>query len=553
MPGRGDDFPAGRVERAATHGLLDKGAGPLLELGALLALAADDVLHGLGQRRRVDGVAIGLDARGLVQALVVVDLVAKHDDGLRPVGRAHDERRAVKGRLVREGGHNAQGQSRGLVHAALVDPLGHREVVLPHRELGAAKDIAVEDLADLLGDLRRVDLCARDLAGHLLLVVGKEDVLLAVAAGVVLVHQAVERGLDLLAQRHAVGAGVVTHQGGHVAHGRLDAVFPLKEEEQLEHVHVLGLQALAAVSRRLRRAVDHAANVALEEGLQRVVEHPKRDDGVLVLVLHALGRLLKAAEHRTLAAREVLARAAVAADLAHDVLHELELVVGKGEGLGKVVGVVVAHKVARGLLEGKEVAQDGRGLGVLRAEKTGGLGVLCQDAALDDLVGAGAGKREARVEAALDLREVVARDLDHRVDILLRGDHDPHAAGALGAQLLDDGLQVEHEVDVAANKLADLVGHEEQAELAAVGRCLGVCVVADLVGERLDREVGGVGAREPALGLGAAHDARLLKRVDDVVREEVVLGAGVEPGLAVDGGKGVAEGLGAAAVVDELL
>ena len=102
-------------------------------------------------------------------------------------------------------------------------------------------------------------------------------------------------------------------------------------------------------------------------------------------------------------------------------------------------------------------------------------------------------------------------------------------------------LEVEHEVGVAADELADLVHHEEQAELAAVGLGLGVGVVADLVGEGLERDVLPVGVRHPALRLGAAHHARLLEGLHEVVGEEVVLGAGVKPGLAVDVLEGGAE------------
>ena len=39
----------------------------------------------------------------------------------------------------------------------------------------------------------------------------------------------------------------------------------------------------------------------------------------------------------------------------------------------------------------------------------------------------------------------------------------PHAAGALRAQVLDDGLEVEHEARVGADVLAHLVHHEQQA------------------------------------------------------------------------------------------
>ena len=111
---------------------------------------------------------------------------------------------------------------------------------------------------------------------------------------------------------------------------------------------------------------------------------------MLVSALHALGGLLKAREHGALAAGEVLAGAAVLADLAHDVLHEAELVTGEGEGLHVVVRVGVADEVSRGALEGEEVLEHGGARGVLSAQHAVGVLVLGQDAALDDLVGAGA-------------------------------------------------------------------------------------------------------------------------------------------------------------------
>jgi len=86
-----------------------------------------------------------------------------------------------------------------------------------------------------------------------------------------------------------------------------------------------------------------------------------------------------------------------------------------------------------------------------------------------------------------------------------------------------------------------------------VGLGLGVGVVTNLVREGLDGDIGAVGVFQPALRLGAAHDAGLLEGVDEVIGEEVVLGAGVYPGLAIDLLEGGAEALREALVVDEAL
>ena len=305
--------------------------------------------------------------------------------------------------------------------------------------------------------------------------------------------------------------------------------------------------------RRLLGTVDDTADVTLEEGLDRVVEHPERNEGVLVLLLNALRRLLEAGEHGALAAGEVLAGAAVLAELRHDLLHEGELVVHEGEGLGEVLRAVVAVEVRDGALEGEEVAQDRRALAVLHGKQPRGVRRLGEHAALDDLVGARAGEREARVEAALDLGEVVAGDGRDLVDGLLARDHHPYASGALGAELLHDGLEVEHEVGVSTDELTDLVHHEEQAELASALGGARLRVVANLVSETFDGEVGSIGAVKPPLGLLPAHDVRLHERGDDVVAEEVVLGAGVEPALAVHALEGGAEGVRLALGVHELL
>ncbi len=71
-------------------------------------------------------------------------------------------------------------------------------------------------------------------------------------------------------------------------------------------------------------------------------------------------------------------------------------------------------------------------------------------------------EREA-VHQAGQLDLLVVEAADELAELLLRGDDDPVLAAALHAQVLHDGLKVEHLLDVAGDELADLVDDEHQA------------------------------------------------------------------------------------------
>ena len=86
----------------------------------------------------------------------------------------------------------------------------------------------------------------------------------------------------------------------------------------------------------------------------------------------------------------MFARVALLPKLVQDVLHELELVLHEGKGIGEALWPLVANKVCRGVAEGEEVLEPR--LVVCIGGLENGLGVcsLGQDAALDDLVHVGA-------------------------------------------------------------------------------------------------------------------------------------------------------------------
>ena len=107
----------------------------------------------------------------------------------------------------------------------------------------------------------------------------------------------------------------------------------------------------------------------------------------------------------------------------------------------------------------------------------------------------------------------------HGVHVLLRRDDDPGPATADRAQLLGDRLEVEHQVGVAADELADLIDQEDQPVL----RPLGVQVLLDPLAEVLDgqREVV-LGPVDPLLGGRLTLAEGFAERLDDLIPVELV-------------------------------
>ena len=218
------------------------------------------------------------------------------------------------------------------------------------------------------------------------------------------------------------------------------------------------------------------ANRTLSGGLQRCPdagEHVVEGGEVADLdVADVLGDLLDHAEHGSLADRAVAAlEGVVVRDALDRGLEQRELVADERVGPNEVglVGVVavglgpvdeVEQRLEVGMLVRVDAAQCGRARVV-----------LLEQALADDFLDVRAGELQARLEAGLDLGEVVALLLgavaDDLLHVLLRGHEHPRAARALGVERLGDGLQVEHQLGVRADELADLVDEEIQPEVGS--------------------------------------------------------------------------------------
>jgi hypothetical protein len=191
----------------------------------------------------------------------------------------------------------------------------------------------------------------------------------------------------------------------------------------------------------------------------------------------------KGIQQRAFPARQVLAGGAHFADGLEYLLQQGELVRGERVHRHKLGGVFVSPQADRIANKAELIGDDVALASVDIAQgNMGGFG-FGQEALADDFIGVAAGQGQARVEAALNLGEVLRFGFvgltNGGVDVFLAGDDDPCPALAERAQLLGDGLQGEHQLRVVADELANLVDQENDAVTGG----LGGEVVLDQLGE----------------------------------------------------------------------
>ena len=110
-------------------------------------------------------------------------------------------------------------------------------------------------------------------------------------------------------------------------------------------------------------------------------------------------------------------------------------------------------------------------------------------------------------------------------------------------------MQVDQQVRIPTNVLADLVDHEQEPEVTR----LCVHILLDLRNELSDGSLHGLGAVKPVAGGLLTHAEYVLQSGDDVILKESVGIAGLQPGRAVFLLEHAPEFLGFALLGDELL
>ena len=344
----------GQLFAIREEGALDDGAAQLFDGGELILagfvlLIADDVLHRLGQLGDIALLDVLANLHRAFERFII-RRIRQHDSRFPALGLAHQPEVGFH-RCIRGDSQEAQAHTAG-EHAdsGAVHHLVESEVVLAVAVLLCRVDVGKDHVTDALHDGGGIDRRVPDFALDVLLLVGEEVVGVACPGDVVLAHQPVEGRRYSGAHGDLVRAQVIRHQDDDVVQIGLHIVDITDEVEELEHIHVLRFNAEAAVRSPLA-ALDDAADGAVQEGMNRVVETEEWHKRVLIARLDLLSSFLKAGEHRTLAAGEVLAGVAVLAQLGEDLLHDDELIGDKREIHRKLAGTGIALDVQNGIGE----------------------------------------------------------------------------------------------------------------------------------------------------------------------------------------------------------
>ena len=229
----------------------------------------------------------------------------------------------------------------------------------------------------------------------------------------------------------------------------------------------------------------------------------------------------------------MFAGGAVGTDRGQHAAEQVELVWHEWINIGKILSVGVQLLFHR-IVEHKQVFDDGCFLLIQKAQRLGCSRVFLQNAFLDDFVHIGGRQGQPCVKTALDLGKIVALGLGHRVDILLAGHDDPDLAAASGSQVFGNSLQIEHQLGIVADVLADLIHQENQATVAAFTHQ----VFLDQFGKILDADpVGVIRFFAPIAACRFGHEADFGQCIHDVVLDEVKPVADLCPWLAMVGRK----------------
>ena len=373
-----------------------------------------------------------------------------------------------------------------------------------------AENFFKHQLGHEAAELGAGDLYGLDFLRHIAFFVGQEEPQVAVAVDEVFALQAFQAFRDAALEGQFVGVDLGQAQGGQVVYRAFDGVCIADEKERAQQLDVVELVCTFLQAGVVGGLVDGALDGGLQERFDGRIEVVQRDECVGTPMPVDEGSGLERIEHGALALGKVHARSAYLADGLEHLLQQLELIRRKGVVGGEVFGALDALE-GGGVVRKRELVVDDVGLGRPDGlQGRLGLGGFFEQAVGNHLVGVGAGQQQPGVEAPLNLGEILPSGLaalaQGGVNVGLAGDDDPRPALALGAQLLGDGLQVEHELGVVADELAHLVHQEHHAVLRPFALQVGV----DQRGEAFDVDlVALTGVVKPLASRVFGHAQRL--------------------------------------------
>ena len=229
----------------------------------------------------------------------------------------------------------------------------------------------------------------------------------------------------------------------------------------------------------------------------------------------------------------MLAGSTVGTDSGQDGTKQIELIRDKRINGGKIVFSCVQFAFYR-VGEDNLVLNGRFFLAVQETQCLGGSIIFFEDTFFDDRVDISGRQGQAGIKAALDFGEIIAFDFDNRIDVLLGSDDDPDFAIAGAAQIFGHGLQVEHEIAVVTDILADFIDEEHDMMVMAFF----VDILFDAAGKFFDGDAIGLdGFLTPVPCRFFRHDPHINQDIDNIVLDEVEFMSRIFPRFATGSGK----------------
>ena len=353
------------------------------------------------------------------------------------------------------------------------------------------KDIFKDHFRNFVDDIGIVDIFAFDFPVDFLFFVGQEYIGFAIFLYQHLADQDFKSLFDVSLQGNPVFFKIIHHEGRNIIDIRRHVLYVFDKEQCFQYVDSKNITGLVI---RVDIVIfigfdDDAAMAVVEEIFHRRVEGIKRDNRALLFMHIGHCRLFEHGQHGAFPFGQMLAGSTVGTDSGQDGTKQIELIRDKRINGGKIVCSCVQFAFYR--VGEDNLVLDGRFfLAVQETQRLGGSIIFFEDTFFDDRIDIGGRQGQTGIKAALDFGEIVAFDFDNGIDILLGCDNDPGFAIAGAAQIFGHGLQVEHEIAVVTDILADFIDEEHDMMVMTFF----VDILFDAASKFFDRDAIGLGS-----------------------------------------------------------
>ena len=225
----------------------------------------------------------------------------------------------------------------------------------------------------------------------------------------------------------------------------------------------------------------------------------------------------------------MLAGCTMGTDTGQHTGQQVELVRNKGINLCKIFCIGV-QLFLHTIVEHDQILDNGALLVIDEPQTLGRRLCLFQNSLFDNCIHIRRGQGQTGIKAALDLREIVSLDLGNGVNVLLRGHNDPCLALALLTQFLGHSLQIQHQLRIIADILADFIHQKDDMVITALLFEIGLHTFGKVLNANL---VGFCCFFAPVTGSRFTHEIHCHQNIHNCILNKVKILSGIFPLITV--------------------